>query len=98
MDGGALAGRSGQHYGSEGFELELDVNTGSVEMRLPEGASASLDGVEARLGSVDDHRREASATGRPHFVLKCQITRGSGGSRATAQPEEPIEVGRLGGL
>ncbi len=58
-------------------EIELDVNTGSVEMRLPEGASVSLDGVEARLGSVEDHRRGAPAAGRPHFVLKGQITRGS---------------------
>jgi len=31
-------------------EIELDVSGGSVEIRLPEGASASLDGVEARLG------------------------------------------------
>ena len=58
-------------------EIELDVNTGSVEMRLPEGASASLDGVVARLGSVEDHRRGAPGVGRPHFVLKGQITRGS---------------------
>jgi hypothetical protein len=58
-------------------EIELDVNGGSVEMRLPEGASASLDGVEARLGSVEDHRRGAPATGRPHFVLKGKINRGS---------------------
>jgi len=58
-------------------EIELDVNTGSVEMRLPEGASASLDGVVARLGSVEDHRRDAPAAGRPHFVLTGQITRGS---------------------
>ncbi len=58
-------------------EIELDVNGGSVEMRLPEGASASLDGVEARLGSLEDHRRGAPATGRPHFVLKGKINRGS---------------------
>jgi hypothetical protein len=58
-------------------EIELDVNGGSVEIRLPEGASASLDGVEARLGSVEDHRRGAPAAGRPHFVLKGQIRRGS---------------------
>ena len=59
-------------------EIELDINMGgSVEVRLPEGASASLDGVEARLGSVEDHRRDAPAAGRPHFVLRGQITRGS---------------------
>ena len=31
-------------------EIELDVNGGSVEMRLPEGASASLDGVRGAHG------------------------------------------------
>jgi len=58
-------------------EIELDVKGGSVEIRLPEGASASLDAVEARLGSVEDHRRGAPAVGRPHFVVKGQISRGS---------------------
>jgi hypothetical protein len=58
-------------------EIELDVKGGSVEIRLPEGASASLDAVEARLGSVEDHRRGAPAAGRPHFVLTGQIRRGS---------------------
>jgi hypothetical protein len=58
-------------------EIELDVKGGSVEIRLPEGASASLDGVEARLGSIEDHRRGAPAVGRPHFVLKGEISRGS---------------------
>jgi len=58
-------------------EIELDVNVGSVEIRLPEGASASLDGVEAQLGSIQDHRRGAPATGRPHFVVNGRIHRGS---------------------
>ncbi|MFZ0172644.1 MAG: DUF1707 domain-containing protein [Acidimicrobiales bacterium] len=58
-------------------EIELDVKGGSVEMRLPEGASASLDGAEARFGSIEDHRRGAPAVGRPHFVVKGQISRGS---------------------
>ena len=40
-------------------------------------ANASLDGLEARLGRVEDHRRGAPAAGRPHFVLKGQIRRGS---------------------
>jgi hypothetical protein len=58
-------------------EIELDVSGGSVEMRLPEGASVSLDAVEARLGSVRDHRRGAPAAGRPHFLLEGKINRGS---------------------
>jgi hypothetical protein len=58
-------------------EIELDVTGGSVEIRLPEGASASLDGVEASLGSLEDHRRGAPAAGRPHFVLKGEISMSS---------------------
>ncbi len=58
-------------------EIELDVNGGSVEIRLPEGASASLDEVEPIRGIIEDHRRGAPATGRPHFVLKGHISRGS---------------------
>ena len=59
------------------IEIELDVTGGSGEMRLPQGASVSLDGVEARMGSVRDHRQGAPATGRPHFVLEGKINRGS---------------------
>jgi hypothetical protein len=58
-------------------EIELDVTGGSVEIRLPEGASASLDGVEASLGSLEDHRRGAPGAGRPHFVLKGEISMSS---------------------
>jgi len=58
-------------------EIEIDVKGGSVEIRLPEGASASLDGLEALLGSMEDHRRGAPAAGRPHFVLHGQIRQGS---------------------
>jgi len=59
-------------------DIELDITMGgSVEIRLPEGASASLDAVEARFGSVEDHRRGAPAAGRPHFVLSGQISRAS---------------------
>jgi hypothetical protein len=58
-------------------EMELDVTGGSVEIRLPEGASASLDGVKASLGSLEDHRRGAPGAGQPHFVLKGEISMSS---------------------
>jgi len=58
-------------------ELELDLKGGSLELRLPEGASVSLDGVQAQFGSVEDHRRGAPASGSPHFVLKGRVRRGS---------------------
>ena len=67
-------------------EIELDVTGGSVEVRLPEGASASLDGVEVSLGSLEDHRRGASGAGRPHFVLKGEINMGSVEIRGPRRP------------
>jgi hypothetical protein len=50
-------------------EVELDIVGGSVELRLPDGASASLDGIEVSLGSVEDHRRNIDVGGRPHFRI-----------------------------
>lgn len=58
-------------------EIELDIGGGSVEMRLPTGASASIDGVEVTLGSMQDHRRNAPHAGRPHFVITGQVRFGS---------------------
>ena len=36
--------------------VELDMRFGSVDIRLPEGASASIDDVEVIVGSATDHR------------------------------------------
>jgi hypothetical protein len=58
-------------------EMELDVDGGSVEIRLPEGASASTDGIEATRSSVEDHRKDPPPNGRPHFVITGTIRRGS---------------------
>lgn len=58
-------------------DIDLDIGGGSVEMRLPEGASASIDGVEVTLGSIKDHRRNPPHTGRPHFVITGQVRFGS---------------------
>jgi len=45
--------------------------------RLPDGASASIDGVEAIHGSVEDHRKNAPPAGQPHFAITGTIVRGS---------------------
>jgi hypothetical protein len=58
-------------------DIELDIDGGSVEIRLPDGASASTDGVEAIHGSVEDHRKNAPPTGQPRFVITGTIRRGS---------------------
>ena len=37
--------------------IELDMSFGSVEIRLPDGASASIDDVEVYGGSASDRRK-----------------------------------------
>lgn len=41
--------------------IELDMKFGSVDIRLPDGASASIDDVEVVVGSARDHRKDAPA-------------------------------------
>lgn len=57
--------------------IELDVKFGSVDIRLPDGASASIDDVEVIVGSARDHRKDAPAEGTPHVVLTGRSVCGS---------------------
>ncbi|MCV7172924.1 DUF1707 domain-containing protein [Mycobacterium manitobense] len=57
--------------------IELDLRAGGLELRLPDGASASIDDVEVIVGSATDHRRDAPAEGRPHVVLTGKVVFGS---------------------
>jgi Domain of unknown function (DUF1707) len=57
--------------------IELDISGGSVEIRLPDGASASTDGIEAIRSSIEDHRKDPPPAGNPHFVITGTIQRGS---------------------
>ncbi len=57
--------------------IELDVKFGSVDIRLPDGASASIDDVEVIVGSARDHRKDAPAEGRPHVILTGRSVCGS---------------------
>ena len=57
--------------------IELDMKFGSLDLRLPEGASASLDDVEVNVGSAHDHRKDAPAEGNPHVILSGKVTGGS---------------------
>src|ERR1700755_1508891 len=43
--------------------IELDMKFGSLDLRLPEGASASIDDVEVYVGSASDRRRDPPADG-----------------------------------
>ena len=50
---------------------------GSLDLRLPEGASASIDDVEVIVGSAHDHRDDAPAEGTPHVILTGKVVWGS---------------------
>jgi hypothetical protein len=57
--------------------VELDMRFGGLDLRLPDGASASIDDVEVVVGSANDHRRDAPAEGTPHIVLTGKVVCGS---------------------
>ena len=57
--------------------IELDMVRGSVDIRLPDGASASLDDVIVYGGSARDRRKDPPAEGKPHVVLTGRVVLGS---------------------
>lgn len=57
--------------------IELDMRFGSVDVRLPDGASASIDDVEVFVGSAQDRRKDAPAEGTPHVVFTGRMVCGS---------------------
>jgi hypothetical protein len=57
--------------------IELDMVRGSVDIRLPDRASASIDDVEIYVGSARDRRKDAPAEGTPHVVLTGRVVLGS---------------------
>jgi len=57
--------------------IELDMKFGGLELRLPDGASASIDDVEVNVGSAHDYRRDAPADGTPHVILTGKVVCGS---------------------
>lgn len=57
--------------------IELDMVRGSLDLRLPEGASASLDDVTVYGGSARDRRKNPPAEGKPHVVITGRVVLGS---------------------
>lgn len=57
--------------------IELDLKFSSLDLRLPDGASASIDDVEVIVGSANDYRTDAPGEGRPHVVLSGKVVWGS---------------------
>jgi hypothetical protein len=57
--------------------IELDLKFSSLDLRLPQAASASIDDIQIAVGSARDHRREAPGEGNPHVILTGRVTVGS---------------------
>jgi hypothetical protein len=66
--------------------IELDMVRGSVDLRLPPGASASIDDVTVYAGSARDRRKDAPAEGSPHVVLTGRVVLGSVTVRGPKRP------------
>lgn len=63
-------------FGGPIVVIELDLRMGGLDLRLPEGASASIDDVEVIVGSAHDHRKDAPAEGTPHVILTGKVVCG----------------------
>jgi hypothetical protein len=70
--------------------IELDLKFSSLDLRLPDGASASIDDVEVVVGSAHDHRVDAPGEGRPHVVLSGRVVCGSVDIRGPRRSWSPL--------
>jgi len=66
--------------------IELDLVRGSLDLRLPDGASASIDDVTVYGGSARDRRKDAPAEGTPHVVLTGRVVMGMVNVRGPKRP------------
>ncbi len=64
-------------FGGPIVVIELDLKFSSLDLRLPDGASASIDDIEVAVGSATDHRKDAPADGTPHVILTGRVVFGS---------------------
>lgn len=66
--------------------IELDMVRGSLNIRLPDGASASIDDVIVYGGSARDRRKDPPSDGKPHVVLTGRVVMGSVNIRGVRRP------------
>lgn len=66
--------------------IELDMVRGSLDIRVPEGASVSVDDVVVYGGSARDRRRDPPAEGKPHVVITGRVVLGSVSVRGPKRP------------
>jgi hypothetical protein len=57
-----------------------------VHIRLPDGASASIDDVIVYGGSARDRRKDPPSEGKPHVVLTGRVVMGSVSIRGPRRP------------
>jgi len=67
--------------------IDLDMVRGSVQIWLPDGASASVDDVTVYAGSARDLRKGAPGEGTPHVVLTGTMVMGSVKIRGPKRPK-----------
>ncbi len=56
-------------------DIQLDVAAGSVTLVLPDSATVNTEGVQVAAASLKD--KVGDGAGRPHFVLRGNVTAGS---------------------
>ena len=72
--------------------IELDLVRGSLDLRLPDGASASIDDVTVYGGTARDRRKNQPAEGKPHVVLTGRVVLGSVTIRGPKRQRPAIPV------
>lgn len=70
--------------------IELDMVRGSLDLRLPDGASASIDDVTVYGGSARDRRKDPPAEGKPHVVITGRVVLGSVNIRGPRRHVVPV--------
>ena len=70
--------------------IELDLIRGSLELRLPDGASASLDDVTVYGGTARDRRKNPPAEGKPNVILTGRVVMGSVNIRGARKSKVPV--------
>lgn len=70
--------------------IELDMVRGSLDLRLPEGASASIDDVTVYGGSARDRRKDPPAEGKPHVIVTGRVVLGSVNIRGPRRHVVPV--------
>ena len=70
--------------------IELDLIRGSLDLRLPDRASASLDDVTVYGGTARDRRKDPPADGQPNVIITGRVVMGSVNIRGARKSRMPV--------